>query len=62
MKKRRLFTMEDVDQIIEEIPELSGQITLLHPHPEFVGNYSCVYRGILHGKVVGQHDLYLLGQ
>jgi hypothetical protein len=53
MNKQRLLTSEDVDQINEEIPELSGQITLLHPQPEFVGNYSCVYRGILYGEVVG---------
>lgn len=33
---------------------LTGQINLLSSAPEFNGNYSSVYRGILHGRLVSR--------
>jgi hypothetical protein len=42
----RALTSENIDEIHEGIPELTGQVTLHRPIPEFQGNYSDVYRGI----------------
>jgi hypothetical protein len=42
----------DVDEIEENIPELSGQIVLNNTEPEFRGNYSYVYKGTVNGQAV----------
>jgi hypothetical protein len=46
------ITLQDIDGINEQIPELSGQITITKPEPDFMGNYSYVYRGTLNNQSV----------
>ncbi|PVF98959.1 kinase-like protein [Serendipita vermifera] len=62
MSKLRILTSENIDQINEEIPELSGQVKLLGPKAEFQGNYSDVYRGTFNGQVVAVKVLKALGR
>ena len=31
---------------------LTGWVTITNPMPEFIGNYSCVFRGDLYGMMV----------
>jgi hypothetical protein len=46
------LTWQNIDAIEEQIPELSGQITVTNLQPDFMGNYSYVYRGALNGQAV----------
>jgi hypothetical protein len=51
MNDTSFLTWDTINRIDEQIPELSGQIELLGGDPEFRGNYSDVYRGMLGGRM-----------
>ncbi|PVG00588.1 kinase-like protein [Serendipita vermifera] len=54
------LTLDTIDQIDEQIPELSGKIKLLDG-PPVRGNYSDVYRGVLKGQIVAVKVLKICG-
>ncbi|PVG00589.1 kinase-like protein [Serendipita vermifera] len=61
MSRRSSLIVDSIDQIDEEIPELSGRIVITSAHPEFIGNYSHVYRGEFNGETVAVKVLKVSG-